>query len=471
MDAFGDGAAPIGDGRPWLRPVGPAAFVWLVWALMVWAALTVIARGGSRVPYWDDWALVPVLTGHAPFDWHFLWTPHNEHRIPLPLSIQVGLLKLTGGDFRAGMYFNATLLALLAGLLVVAAARLRGNASYADAFLPVALLNPGHWNTLVWGFQVTFTFATFLAGLVLFVMCARGRSLSAGGAVIASVCVVLLPLCGASGVALVPAFAGWLVIEATGALCRREGRSWTKSLTCLAGAAVAGALLVIYLKGFKRVHPAAPDNRTVLRTAVEFLTMSLGQAADKYWNWTGYGALILLGLTTLFLAWAWFVRPASRGTAFALLTFLAGFGAVALGIGWGRAGLGCAHSGLASRYVTLAAPALCAVYLAWGIAGRGQCGAFVQIALFGVACLFCLPNFQEGFTYARAHRAAYLVFENELKAGLPPRQLAERHLADVFPDKPYLRLCLVMLKQSGNPVYRSLRDDGPNPKTVASLGK
>lgn len=471
MDAI-ESSAPGQVGRPWLAPRGPAVFVWGVWALMVWAALTLIARGSSKIPYWDDWALVPVVTGHAPASWKYFWTPHNEHRIPVPLLIQVGLAKLSHCDFRAGMYFSAVVLTVLAALLVVAAARLRGEISYADAFLPLVLLSPGHWNTLIWGFQVTFSSATLLAGVVLYLMCARGRSLSAGGAALASLCVVLLPLCGASGVALVPALGFWLLVMAACSLFCREERAWAKALVYLAGAAAAAALLVIYVKGFKRVHPAAPDNRTVLRTAVEFLTMSLGQSAEKYWNWTGYGALVLLGLTGLFLARAWLFRPGSRLTAFGLLAYLGGFGAVALGIGWGRAGLGCAHSGLASRYVTLAVPALCGVYLSWGVAGRGSCAAFVQTALFGIGCLFGLPNFQDGFTLARAHRQAFAVFENEVKAGLTPTQLAERHTKDVFPDKGYLKLCLPMMRRSGNRLYGYLRDDAPDgQRAVAAAAK
>ena len=86
-------------------------FVWLV-MLNGHAALT--ARYGRNVPIWDDWDLVPTATGHQPVTAQWLWSQHNEHRVPIPRLLLLAMLRLSGIDFRAGMYFNVAGTAALA---------------------------------------------------------------------------------------------------------------------------------------------------------------------------------------------------------------------------------------------------------------------------------------------------------------------------------------------------------------------
>src|SRR4051812_11583709 len=92
---------------------GTPFFVWSVWALMCIAALAFVGTFGRNVPYWDEWAMVPFLSGDQAVDARWLWSEHNGHRIPLPRLFLLMLYKLTGADFRAGMYFNVLALAAL----------------------------------------------------------------------------------------------------------------------------------------------------------------------------------------------------------------------------------------------------------------------------------------------------------------------------------------------------------------------
>src|ERR1700740_3081887 len=101
---------------------------------MLVAALAFVGKYGSNVPYWDEWNMVPVLVGDQPVDAHWLWSEHNGHRIPLPRLLLLGLYKLTGSDFRAGMYFNVFALGALAFTMIWVAKGQRGETSYADAF-------------------------------------------------------------------------------------------------------------------------------------------------------------------------------------------------------------------------------------------------------------------------------------------------------------------------------------------------
>src|SRR5439155_19383440 len=83
-----------------------ARIVRSVWAALVVAAVGYVIHFGSNVPFWDDWNMVDVITGAQPATLQWLWSPYGGHRLPLPRLILFGLYKLSGADFRVGMYFN-----------------------------------------------------------------------------------------------------------------------------------------------------------------------------------------------------------------------------------------------------------------------------------------------------------------------------------------------------------------------------
>src|SRR5438874_5267996 len=123
------------DGRPTPRGSEPrptsgampgaAGFVWAVWAAMLLLALVYVGKFSSRLPFFDDWALVPVLTGTQPLTLAYLWEPYNEHRVPLPKLVLYALGRLSGFDFRAGMFLNVILLAGLSFAMLRTIRRLR----------------------------------------------------------------------------------------------------------------------------------------------------------------------------------------------------------------------------------------------------------------------------------------------------------------------------------------------------------
>ena len=82
--------------------------VWTVWATMLAAALLLVARFGNNVPSWDEWDMVPTLTGHQPVTAEWLWSQHNEHRVPLPRLVLLAINRLGGPDFRIGQYLNVS---------------------------------------------------------------------------------------------------------------------------------------------------------------------------------------------------------------------------------------------------------------------------------------------------------------------------------------------------------------------------
>src|SRR5262245_49158010 len=139
---------------PYPEP-GARVFVWGTWVSLLLFALGFVATYGATVPFWDDYTLVPVLTGDEPLTLSWLWSQHFEHRLFLPRLILVPLNRLSG-DYRAGMVVNTLALGTVAAVLMNTARRLRGRSSYSDAFLPLVLLNVGHHANLIRNWQLQF---------------------------------------------------------------------------------------------------------------------------------------------------------------------------------------------------------------------------------------------------------------------------------------------------------------------------
>ena len=61
-----------------------SSVAWTAWVAMLASALLYVHAFGSNVPSWDDWDMVPTLTHVQPVTAEWLWSQHNEHRVPLP---------------------------------------------------------------------------------------------------------------------------------------------------------------------------------------------------------------------------------------------------------------------------------------------------------------------------------------------------------------------------------------------------
>src|SRR5438105_8162010 len=79
----------------------PRWIVGLLAVVMSLAILGFVYLYGANVPYLDDWDIVPALTGNQAVTLRWLWSQHNEHRLPLPRLLLLGLYHLFGFDFRA----------------------------------------------------------------------------------------------------------------------------------------------------------------------------------------------------------------------------------------------------------------------------------------------------------------------------------------------------------------------------------
>jgi hypothetical protein len=404
--------------------------VWTVWALPLAGALAFVGTFGRNIPLADEWVvMVPVLTGEQALTPAWLWHQHNEHRIPLPKLLLLTLCRLTGNDFRAGMVVNVLALGALAALLIRAARRCRGWTSYPDAFFPLALLHGGHAFNLLVDFQVQLVASTVLAGLVLVLMVRPDPPATLAGAPGAGSCLLLLPLCGANGLLLVPLFTVWLAHWAD--RCWRLGQRQGKrtALVLVALAAVTALLLVcacLYRYEKPVNFPVSPSLGASVLIGAHFASLGFGAAAGSLWP-VG-GVLVLTGgpLTCAVTAAAWYRRTREPGPAFNLTLFLAALLGLALILGWGRAGR-WPEVGYVYRYTTLVVPLLCGIHLAWAVVGRPRLGRGVQWGLFLLMAAAFGPNLQEAL--AVGHQTCELreSFGRDVQAGHSIPRLAKRY--------------------------------------------
>jgi hypothetical protein len=435
-------------------PIG-AVIAWSAWTAMLVAALLFVSRFGSNVPSWDDWDMIPVLTHHQPVTWDWLWSQHNEHRVPLPRLVFLGLDRLFGVDMRVTMYFDVLLMAAVAGAMIVTAARLRGRPSAVDAFFPIALLSLGQAANWLWGWQLQFFASVVITCMALLAIVRVGTTMSPARAGLAvGLCALLLPLCGANGLAMVPALAAWplalsiLPESWTGARIARGNR-----VLLAIGGLLAFALTAFYLVGWHRVpyHPRSQSVLQTLMTTLKALTIGLGPATRDIWPLSGLLTLAALGASAVVLVRVSGEQLAERARAAGLLLFLLSLSSLALALGLGR-------NGFETRYITLTLPVWCGVAFIWLLYGKPT-RVGVPAALAGAAVIGLAGNISFGLEYARELRGQLGGFERDMAAGVPPHLLLHRYGSWLHPHQDIPGRYLPMLRDAGVPGYTSLHED------------
>ncbi len=458
--------------KPSATPASRAAagLVWGLWGVLFVAALGFVATFSRNVPFIDEWIFIPYLTGAEPVTVQWLWSQHNEHRIPLLKLTFVVLSRLSGCDFRAGVFLNVLLLGTLTFALLRVLNRIRGRTILWDAFFPLALLHFGFAYSLLWGLGVQYIASTFFCGLVLALLAARGDALSPGRSVLVGLCLVALPLCGVNG--LVPMLPlalwfGWLGVRrwrSAAAHGRRDGG------IILGFTLTALALVPLYLIGFEKPFWSQPDQATrtirgTILSAARVLASGLGGEAQALWPLSGMLALGLaaVGVGVLLAAVRRHGFP-ERCRGLGLLAYTAAAGALVVAVGWGRSVTG---GDVLWSYTLLAVPVWCGLYFIWEIYGPPTLRPWVQACLFLLAALLFPWNTRDGLAYGRHSRDEKVATERDLRDGLPVSLIDKRHTPYLLPlhaANQYVTNDLFasgahLLKRAGVGAFRDLQDD------------
>lgn len=461
---------------------GRQAFVWSVWLVMMAIALVNLVKYGRNIPLAEDWLFVAPLTGHESNLLHWLWSQNNEHRIPLFRLIVLILLKLTHGDFRVGMFLSIISLGGLSLAMLQVAQSLRGGRTrFVDAFFPITLLHLGHWENLFWSWQFNFVLSVVLTGVVLLILVSQRFPMTPVAAIIAGVCLMLLPLCGATGLLFAPFLALWFGY--CGLLhWNSNWRNWTArepegktrwSGRFLIGSAVVALCLTgLYFVGYERPAwtPPNPGPGPSLWAALQFLALGWGPIARSSWLLSTIG---IMGLLIPSAAMAGFGllrhRGPERHRALGIFVFFGTLIVFALGMGWGRAGTIAIEGNWPIGYVLLAVPTLWIAFFIWELYASPKVRLVAQGSLF-LGLVLLLPfNTVHGLDWRDYYRQGMRRVEQDLRVGTPPSILAERHLKFLIHwwDAANLEAHMRMLYDAGSGPFAQMRVAPARPKTLS----
>jgi hypothetical protein len=278
---------------------------------------------------------------------------------------------------------------------------------------------------------------------------------------------VLLPLSSGGGLAMLPPLVLWLAVylgwgwwsgRDTGGLERAMG---------LTGLMACSGLVVLYLGTSVRPShvPLPPSLWAVWSSTREFLSLVLVPYLDR----GGWIALILIGVTLTWLVIVGVRRPMERPRAAGLAAVMLGLLILALTVGWSRSGLG-PGSGRGPRYVTLSAPLLSAVYVAWLIYGHGPARRAVHLGLLVAVCLSIPFQARVAWSLGEPRRQFYQRLERQMKSGMPGSQIVAQACPSLYPDPEFAYQCFRMLKRARIGRFTYFVDDRlatiPNPGAI-----
>jgi hypothetical protein len=407
---------------------GPPRAIGIVNALLLAAGLLSITLWGRNIGMAEDWSMIPAMTGNEPDLLNWLWSQNNEHRLPIQRLIFLGLLKATG-DFRSGMVLSQLLLAFLATALAWSAAQARGGQSrWSDLLFPLAILHLGHWENLVWGWQIQFVWSTALVGLLLAIVAARPGAMSARAGWLAAFLLVLLPISGANGIVVAAPMALWLAAHGATKLrfdpdpaTRRQG------IALLVAAALSIALIGVYFIGYVSPpwSPPPPTSEQFLRAATTYFAYALGPAARSESLLAAAFVVLVIGLGGLLAFRTLLTGDPNERLRAGGLTLIIGAGIVlGIAIAWGR---GAAGYRMPDRYALFSALTLLSSVYAWELYALQRVARGLSAGL-AILFILLLPfNVRSGFEWRDWYVDGMRRVEADIGSGVPIPEMAHRH--------------------------------------------
>jgi hypothetical protein len=284
-------------------------------------------------------------------------------------------------------------------------------------------------------------------------------------------CLFSLPLCGAPGLTPAPALILWLLYVGFGRVRAVEPGARRSGVILLSSALATMALIAFYFHDFKnpRQQFYSHDPLDALRSGLMFLSLSFGPAAREYWPSSGWLTAAVLLPTLAMLAMVFKSRPHERYRVAGLLAIGVGVVSMALATGIAR-GSGVGTPLFANRYVTLPAPILCCVYLAFCLYGPAALGRIVRISLYSILLAMVFYNVRVGSSYGHRRAELTAAFCKELQEGVPLDELALRHWRGFYNEPTGFFDRLKLLRKYNFEPLASARVEEADLSRVGKLG-
>ncbi len=413
--------------RPMADLSWQTAAVWLIWAAALLYTASFVLRHGHNLPAYDEFAFISITYASATEQFEWLGARHMEHRFPLARAVFLGLLQITGHDYRAGMWLTVGLLGGSALCLTLAARKLRGHTALADAIFPILFLHGGHTENLLMGYQIAFTITVFALAAFTLVAAYSATPSPGRSALLGAACLFVIANGGWLGLVFVPWLTLWVAWHSWRAVRTPSSRA----------AGIAGILVVVAVglfllwstwillevrkDGVARAEAAGLAGR--IRAIAEVIGIGLGPGVGVYYTHAkiGWFLIAVQAITVAALAWIGFRRPAERSIAWGLLAVMLGVWVFAFGIGYSRG------SGLASRYTSFTALGVAIPFLT--VARYAPVGVWPAAMITLIAGVFLVPaNNRHGKDQGVELDARYRSIVHDIGTGMPIDVLADRHV-------------------------------------------
>jgi hypothetical protein len=220
------------------------------------------------------------------------------------------------------------------------------------------------------------------------------------------------------------------------------------------------AIVVQYFSGYVTPghHPPAPSIAAAASTMLEFLSLAICPNAGEYWRAAGLLISLLVAVTLLRLAVIAVREPDDRLRASGLMAILLSMLSVAAAVGLSRSGLG-PNAGLGARYVTLTAPLLGVLYMAWLAYGPVPARRGIHVVLLALVCLTVPSSTALGLRYGRDARVSERRVERCVRDGAPASEVLKRACPALFPDPALAHEFFKMLKAARIGAFGSFNED------------
>jgi hypothetical protein len=440
--------------------VARALIVWSTWVAATCTALWYVRQYGRNLPFWEDFFVVPVMTGHEPMSFQWAAAQYNEHRAVIPKLILAVLLRAIP-DFRSGLYLNVALMSSAAASMLILARRLRGSTRVVDAVLPLMILNIGQCECFLICFALNLVMTACISCALIGVACGTTRSQSWWSCLQVGGFAVVLPLCGGSGLALLPPIVVWLVGYMACGWWSGRGPSSSGRALGVGLLTIASAIVAWYLTGYERPPhiPAAPSIRAASITMFQSLSLTISPSPWGYWKAAGFAVVLLTMATIVRLAFVAWRTPSERPRAIGLCALITALLGVAAAVGFSRSGAGDG-AGLAGRYVTILSPLLCALYMAWLVYGPAAARRTVHIGLLALVCAGIPAQSRLARETGLERLAKYDRIELGLRNRMKTERLLELACPTLHPHQTTVYESFKMLKKARVGKFRYMVDDG-----------
>ena len=441
--------SPVPSASLRFRDRAAAILVWSVWAAMTIALVLYVRQVSRNVPFMDDFALVGMMSGHQHVTVDWLWSQHNEHRPAMSRLILAGLSRFVANDFRAGRYFGVALLSSACASMLLLARKLRGSTGITDAVLPLSILTLGQSESLMITFAMNLNITAWAAFALIATASQADRRPSRSIAMRFGLLLVALPLCGGSGLVMLPPLMLWLAAYVAWGWWSGEEPDGTARAAGLVALMACSAIVALYFSGYSRPdhHPPPPSIGAVVSTTLEYLSLAVSPNVPQLWRPAGLLVSLLIAATLTRLAIVMVREPARRPSAACLIAVVLSMLCMAMAVGFTRSGLG-PEMGLGTRYITLTSPLLGVLYVAWLVHGPARARWGIHTALLALACLTLWPNISYGLAYGRQLNVSVRAVERSLKARVPVDVMLKRACPAIHPDPRVVFDAFNLLKEA-----------------------